>query len=56
MGWLLFRAAAILQLAKKTIIATLGAVGLKTLAFYPPNYNLFDQNFGFTLKSFSRTV
>ena len=36
---------------QKTIIATLEAVGLKTLAFHPPEYNLFDQNFGFALVS-----
>jgi len=36
---------------QKTVIATLEAVGLKTLALHPPEYNLFDQNFGFTLAS-----
>ena len=36
---------------QKTIITTLESIGLKTLAFHPPEYNLFDQNFGFTLVS-----
>lgn len=34
---------------QRIILRTLGAAGLHALAYHPPQYDLFDQNFGFTL-------
>lgn len=50
-GMAVIQSGGYLTAGQKTIIATLESVGLKTLAFHPPNYNLFDQNFGFTFVS-----
>jgi hypothetical protein len=36
-------------LIQKNILATLSSVGLEGMAYHPPEYNFFDQNFGFTL-------
>jgi len=50
-GMVVIQSGGYLTGGQKIIIATLEAVGLKTLAFHPAEYNLFDQNFGFTLVS-----
>jgi predicted membrane-bound spermidine synthase len=40
-------------LIQKNILTTLGHIGIEVLAYHPPKYDFFDQNFGFSLVCFS---
>ncbi len=42
-----------LGLIQKNILTTLEYIGIEALAYHPPKYDFFDQNFGFSLVCFS---